>query len=124
MRAAKIQLQGQLTILRDRPEPLSLQIASQLQEAIEEGRVAQGTRLPSTRRLAAELGVSRNTVLTAYEEPTARGFVRSRPGAGIYAVVPPILSGFDLRAVLREAQYPSRTLAIQDEDGNPVVISY
>jgi len=121
---AKIQLKGQFAIRRDRSEPLSLQIVRQLQEAIEAGRVAAGTRLPSTRSLARSLGVSRNTVLTAYEELAARGFVRSRRAAGMYAFVPAIVRGFDLRSVMRDAQYPSRTIAIRDEDGNPLNISY
>jgi GntR family transcriptional regulator/MocR family aminotransferase len=124
MRAAKIQLTGQFAIDRDRGEPLSLQIVRQLQEAIEAGRVARGTQLPSTRSLARMLGVSRNTVLTAYEELAARGFVRSRPGAAMYASVPAGIQGFDLRRVMRDAQYPSRTLALQDQDGNPLYIGY
>ena len=124
VRAAKIHLQGQLVIDRDRPEPLALQIAGQLKQFIEDGHVPGGTRLPSTRLLAAELGVSRNTVLTAYEELAAHGCVQSRRGSGVYPVVPPILSGCDLTAVLREAQYPARALAIRDQNGNPLVICY
>jgi DNA-binding transcriptional regulator YhcF (GntR family) len=120
----KVQLKGQLAIHRDRVEPLSLQIVRQLQEAMEAGRVARGTRLPSTRSLARTLGVSRNTVLTAYEELTARGFVRSRPGAGVYVFVPAAVSGFDLRSVMRDAQYPLRTIGLGDEDANPLYISY
>ena len=67
MRRAKIQLQGQFVIDRHLAEPLALQLAGQLQAAIESGRVARGTRLPSTRSLARTLGVSRNTVLTSYD---------------------------------------------------------
>lgn len=124
MPTAKIQLKGQFAIDHDRAKPLSLQIVRQLQEAIEAGRVARGTWLPSTRSLARTLGVSRNTVLTAYEELAARGFVGSRRGAGMYVFVPATVSGFDLRSVMRDAQYPSRTIALQDEDGNPLYISY
>jgi|SRR5687767_8069455 DNA-binding transcriptional regulator YhcF (GntR family) len=119
---AKIQLKGQFAINRDRAEPLSLQIARQLQQAIEAGRVARGTRLPSTRSLARTLGVSRNTVLTAYEELAARGFVRSRRGAGMYVFGPATVFRFDLKSVMRDAQYPSRTIAVRDEDGNPLYI--
>ncbi|HUQ52133.1 MAG TPA: GntR family transcriptional regulator [Gammaproteobacteria bacterium] len=119
---AKIQLKGQFAIRRDASTPLSLQIAHQLQAAIVEGRVSPGTRLPSTRSLARLLGVSRNTVLAAYEELTARGFVRSRRGAGMY-VASPVL-GFDLKSVLRDAQYPARTLDTADPDGNAIRIVY
>lgn len=124
MPIAKIQLKGQFAIDRHRAEPLSLQIVRQLQEAIEAGRVARGTWLPSTRSLARRLGVSRNTVLTAYEELAARGFVQSRRGAGMFVFAPATFSGFDLRSVMHNAQYPSRTIALRDEDGNALYISY
>jgi GntR family transcriptional regulator / MocR family aminotransferase len=45
------------------------------------GRLVSGTRLPSTRTLAASLGLSRNTVLLAYEQLIGEGYARSRPGA-------------------------------------------
>jgi GntR family transcriptional regulator/MocR family aminotransferase len=124
VRNAKIQLKGQFAISRARAEPLSLQIVRQLQTAIEAGRVAQGTQMPSTRSLARTLGVSRNTVLTAYDELAARGFLRSRRGSAVYASLPAGTHGFDLRRVMRDAQYPSRTIALRDEDGNPLYVSY
>jgi DNA-binding transcriptional regulator YhcF (GntR family) len=121
---AKIQLKGQFAIDRDRAEPLSLQIARQLQEAIDAGRVAPGTCLPSTRSLARILNVSRNTVLVAYEELVARGVVRSRRGAGMYVFAPTTVSGFSLTAVMRDAQYPSCTIVMHDLDGNPITVTY
>jgi GntR family transcriptional regulator/MocR family aminotransferase len=81
-------------------------------------------RLPSTRSLARTLGVSRNTVITAYEELVTRGLIRSRPGAGMYVFVPVGPSDFKLKAVMREAQYPSRTIALQDPDGNPLCVGH
>jgi GntR family transcriptional regulator/MocR family aminotransferase len=121
---AKIQLKGQFVITCDGSRPLSLQIVAQLQEAIETGRLVRGTRLPSTRSLARTLRVSRNTVLTAYEELVSRGLLRSRRGAGMYVSAPVGLSGFNLKAIMREAQYPSRTIALRDQDGNPLCITY
>ena len=118
----KIQLQGQLSIDRSRAESLSLQIVQQLQAAIDTGHVARGTRLPSTRSLARSLGVSRNTVLAAYEELTARGLLRSRRGAGIYVSGSVGDRGFNPRRIMREAQYPSRSIAIRDQDGNPLYL--
>jgi GntR family transcriptional regulator/MocR family aminotransferase len=112
---AKIQLKGQFAIRRDASMSLSLQVARQLQAAIEAGRVSAGTQLPSTRSLARTLGVSRNTVLAAYDELTARGFVRSRRGAGMYVSAP--VSDFDLTCVLRDAHYPSRTVVMQTRTG-------
>jgi DNA-binding transcriptional regulator YhcF (GntR family) len=118
----KIQLQGQLAIDRSRAESLSLQIVHQLQEAIGAGRVTRGARLPSIRSLARSLCVSRNTVLAAYEELTARGLVRSRRGAGIY--VSGSVADFDPRRIMREAQYPTRSIAIRDQDGTPLYLTY
>ena len=61
-------------------EALALQIVHQVQDLIGTGRVRPGTRLPSSRALARTLRVSLITVLAAYEELVARGFVRSRRG--------------------------------------------
>lgn len=124
MRSAKIQLWGQFAVNRDRAEPLSVQIVRQLEEAILNGRVAGGTRLPSTRSLARTLGVSRNTVLTAYDELAARRFLRSRRNVGIYVFAPATASGFDMRSVMRDAQYPFCTIVTRDLDGNPITIAY
>ncbi|MGW8761379.1 MocR-like pyridoxine biosynthesis transcription factor PdxR [Streptomyces sp. NPDC055815] len=55
-----------------------------LREAVRSGRLAAGTRLPSTRELAADLGVSRGLVTEAYEQLTAEGYLRSDRGAGTW----------------------------------------
>ncbi|MET8947453.1 PLP-dependent aminotransferase family protein [Streptomyces sp. NPDC004542] len=60
----------------------SLQAA--LREAIRSGRLAAGTRLPSSRDLAADLGVSRGLVTEAYEQLAAEGYLRSGRGAGTW----------------------------------------
>ena len=124
MATAKIQLRDQFAINRNRAEPLSLQIVRQLQEAIETGIVAGGAQLPSTRSLARTLGVSRNTVLTAYDELAARGLVRGRRGAGMYVFAGATASGFHIRSVMCDAQYPSQTIAMHDLDGNPITVAY
>ncbi|MFI7489249.1 PLP-dependent aminotransferase family protein [Micromonospora echinaurantiaca] len=53
-----------------------------LREAIRDGRLAPATRLPATRTLAAELGVSRGTVSAAYDQLVAEGWLVARVGAG------------------------------------------
>jgi GntR family transcriptional regulator/MocR family aminotransferase len=53
-----------------------------LREAVRGGRLAPGTRLPSSRQLAADLGLARNTVADAYAELTAEGWLTARQGAG------------------------------------------
>lgn len=124
MPRTKIQLKGQLVLDRRTSEALSLQIARQLRDSIESGRVAPGACLPSTRALARLLGISRNTALAAYEELASRGFIRSRRGSGVYAHVPAVVSRFDMGAVMRAAQFPARSLETLDVDGNPVRICY
>lgn len=52
-----------------------------LRAAIRAGRLAAGARLPSTRALARELGMARNTVLEAYAQLAAEGWLRTRQGA-------------------------------------------
>jgi DNA-binding transcriptional MocR family regulator len=124
VRRAKIQLRGQLTVDRSRPEPLTMQIVRQIQLAIEQGRLMPGTALPSTRAVARTLRVSRNTVLTAYDELKARGLARGRRGAAVHVATTVGVRGFDVRHVVREAQYPSRTITVRDPDGNPIRVAY
>src|SRR5262245_7110764 len=57
---------------------------AQMRAAILEGRLQAGLRLPATRALAAQLGVSRNTVVTAYELLLSEGYLGARRGAGTY----------------------------------------
>ncbi|HEY3478564.1 MAG TPA: PLP-dependent aminotransferase family protein, partial [Streptomyces sp.] len=52
-----------------------------LREAVQGGRLAPGAALPSTRSLAAELGLSRGTVTAAYDQLAAEGYLVTRPGA-------------------------------------------
>src|SRR5262245_47519080 len=63
-------------------ELLNRQVYRALRSLILEGRLAAGGRLPSTRALAADLGVSRNTVLDAYERLTAEGYLHGKAGGG------------------------------------------
>ncbi|MCB2054416.1 MAG: PLP-dependent aminotransferase family protein [Geminicoccaceae bacterium] len=65
-------------------EPLHRQLYFALREAILEGRLRPAARLPSSRALAADLGVSRNTVLAAFEQLLAEGYIEGRVGAGSY----------------------------------------
>jgi GntR family transcriptional regulator/MocR family aminotransferase len=60
------------------------QVYESLRAAILEGRLAPGARLPSTRALASDIGVSRTTVLLAYDQLLAEGYVSSRTGSGTF----------------------------------------
>ncbi|GAA5184750.1 PLP-dependent aminotransferase family protein [Rugosimonospora acidiphila] len=53
-----------------------------LRDAVRDGRLAAGARLPSTRALAAELGLSRGTVSAAYDQLVAEGYLTARRGSG------------------------------------------
>lgn len=71
-------------------EPLYQQIYASLRRAILEGRLAAGERLPATRALAEQLGVSRTVVLDAYRQLSAEGYVSARVGSGTYVTdMPP-----------------------------------
>jgi GntR family transcriptional regulator/MocR family aminotransferase len=68
--------------------PLYRQIEGHLRRSIVAGSLAPGTRLPATRRLARDLGVSRMTVENAYAELEADGLVAARVGSGTYVLSP------------------------------------
>jgi GntR family transcriptional regulator/MocR family aminotransferase len=53
-----------------------------LRDAVRTGRLAPGTRLPASRSLAADLGVSRNTVVESYAELVAEGWLTAQQGSG------------------------------------------
>jgi GntR family transcriptional regulator/MocR family aminotransferase len=56
----------------------------QLRTSILSGQLAAGARLPPTRLLATEVGVSRNTVLAAFDQLRDEGYIRGRQGSGTY----------------------------------------
>jgi GntR family transcriptional regulator/MocR family aminotransferase len=70
-----------LALDRERDEPLRVQLERELRDAIRSGRLAAGERLPSSRALAAELGLSRGLVLECYGQLQAEGFLTSRSGS-------------------------------------------
>ena len=74
-----------IEINKKRKIPLYLQIESQLKRMILAGNIPDGAVLPSERKLAAQLGVHRNTVIRAYADLKDMGLVRSDRGKG-YAV--------------------------------------
>jgi GntR family transcriptional regulator / MocR family aminotransferase len=64
--------------------PLYAQIYDGYRKAILEGRLRAGQRIPSTRALAAELGISRLPVLTAFEQLLHEGYLEGRTGSGTF----------------------------------------
>ena len=68
--------------------PLYRQLYERVRGAILMGQLTAGTRLPSTRALARELGVARNTVLLAYGQLLAEGYLESKVGYGTVVACP------------------------------------
>jgi DNA-binding transcriptional MocR family regulator len=64
--------------------PLYMQLVAQVREMIGAGRLKAGDRLPANRELARQLKVNRNTVINAYAELEADGFVQSHVGRGTF----------------------------------------
>lgn len=71
-----------LRLDRTAAEPLGRQLQSELRVAIRSGRLRPGERLPPTRTLARDLGVSRSLVLDCYAQLQAEGYLNSRVGSG------------------------------------------
>ncbi|SDL51537.1 GntR family transcriptional regulator / MocR family aminotransferase [Nonomuraea maritima] len=69
---------------------LAAQVYRQLLDAILDGRLRSGERLPPTRELARRLDISRNTVALAYDRLVADGFLVGRAGAGTFVSAAPV----------------------------------
>ena len=68
----------------DPRQGLSRQLYQALRVRVLDGRLASGTRLPASRDLAAALAISRNSVVRAYDQLYAEGFIEGRVGDGTY----------------------------------------
>jgi GntR family transcriptional regulator/MocR family aminotransferase len=71
-----------ITLDPNNASPLQRQLADRLREAILDGRLRPGQRLPSSRGLAHLLQVSRNTVIGAYEQLASEGYLQAEGGSG------------------------------------------
>ena len=79
---------GALGAWRDRPGPLADALATAVREAVVDGRLPAGTRLPSERELARTLGISRGTVVTALTLLRDDGWLHTRHGSGSQVRLP------------------------------------
>jgi GntR family transcriptional regulator/MocR family aminotransferase len=73
-------MSGLIELKRAGAEGLVAQLTSQLRELIGSGRIGRGRALPSSRQLASDLGVSRNTVTYAFEQLAAEGYLATSHG--------------------------------------------
>jgi DNA-binding transcriptional MocR family regulator len=88
----------------DSDRPLYRQIGAGLRDEIAAGTLAVGARVPSSRQLARDLGVSRITVDNAYAELVAEGLLEARAGAGTFVL--PILAPTEAGATTLPAPLP------------------
>jgi GntR family transcriptional regulator / MocR family aminotransferase len=79
-----LDLEFPLVLVRGAPASLQQQLREQIRHTILDGRLASGTRLPSTRSLAQALGVSRTVTSAAYDDLLAEGYLEGRRGSGTY----------------------------------------
>jgi GntR family transcriptional regulator/MocR family aminotransferase len=92
-----------LVAVRRGVRPLHAQLEEQLRDGVRSGRLAAGDRLPSSRALAAELGVSRGVVVEAYGQLAAEGYLAVVRGAA-----PRVASGAAVAADRPAEQPPAR----------------
>src|SRR4051812_24967677 len=69
---------------RDAKIPAYLWLYSSLRAEILQGRLRPGTRLPATRDLASQYGLSRGTTVTAFEQLKSEGYVQGTVGSGTF----------------------------------------
>lgn len=100
-----------LKLDRSAREPMHRQFADRLREAIQDGRIPVGAKLPSTRIFAEELGVSRNTVLQVFETLTQEGFLSGRVGAGTFVAATSVAAEAAAPGDGGTGGYPFRTLS-------------
>ncbi len=73
-----------LKVEPDAVTPITIQLAGALRDLVLSGDLQPGERLPSTRTLAEDIGVSRTTVVNVYEQLATEGIIESRVGAGAF----------------------------------------
>jgi GntR family transcriptional regulator / MocR family aminotransferase len=87
------------------------QLYAGLQTAILSQQLPAGTRLPASRRLAAQLGVSRNTVVAAFEQLTAEGYLEARVGDGSFVALQLPEQIESTQTMIPQAEQPTRALS-------------
>lgn len=95
-------------------------LAEAVRAAVRTGHLAPGTRLPSSRQLAADLGLARNTVADAYTDLVAEGWLTARGGSGTL-----VADRMNTRPILaRSAAEPSGDLSHDLIPGNPDLTAF
>ena len=98
---------------REATKPLFQQLYEAIAQAVRAGRIDAGEQLPASRMFAREIGVSRATVLAAYDQLVAEGYAEARQGAGLFAT--------DISSQAREwLQSPRLKQSTPDQRPKPV----
>ena len=66
--------------------PLYEQLYEALKQAVESGRLPKGSRIPSIRKLSEDLGISRTTIESAYQQLAIEGYIKSEPQRGYFVI--------------------------------------
>lgn len=85
------------------------ELHSQLRDAVAAGRLAPGLQLPASRALAADLGVSRNTVMAVYDQLLSEGLIVTRPSAGVFVAPTAAASAPDRSVAAPSVRYDLRS---------------
>ncbi|MBY0274365.1 PLP-dependent aminotransferase family protein, partial [Candidatus Binatia bacterium] len=112
-----------LLVRLDGDGPLHRQTYRALRDAILGGRLRPGERLASSRELADALGVSRNTVLQAYDRLLSEGYAVARPASGTYVAnalpAPPVVGASATKRAQAEATLDAATARRETAHGKP-----
>ena len=65
-------------------KPLYQQLYEQIRRAVQEGHLSQGEKMPSIRKLAEDLELSRTTIEAAYQQLCVEGYLKSKPQSGYF----------------------------------------
>ncbi|WP_299923475.1 PLP-dependent aminotransferase family protein [uncultured Pelagimonas sp.] len=107
------------SIDRTSPIPIFEQICTAMRAAIAAGELRQGQRLPATRVFATELGLSRSTVVTAYEQLVAEGYLQSVQGSGYTVCALGEVELESTRVNPQDETAETKRLAVPFESGQP-----
>ena len=104
-----------ITVDPNAPEPPYEQVREQVRAQVETGTLTPGTKLPTVRAMAADLGLATNTVARAYRELEALGVIETRGRAGS------VVTGGGVDRAAREAAHAYaeqlRALGLDEADG-------
>lgn len=111
-----------MDLILDGNGPRYAQLVRSLKSAMASGRLADGDRLPASRELAHDLRLSRATVVTAYEQLRAEGYLKATVGSGSFVSSPgpaPMRALPNRRPVLPQSEYSRRSRQLHDHSNLP-----